>query len=150
MFQEENSHKNRLVPVRLKQFDRKSIAPIMRDRTLMKEILENKSWVDLTDPFSRNREYHRLIRLLAPKSTKSLPDFPVIESDRPLALRDINPLPFDPLEGAKEGMKGCDDAIGRMNHLFCSTIRALASAIDMRNPFTRGHSERVARMAEMI
>lgn len=39
---------------------------------------------------------------------------------------------------------------GRLARLFVSTVRALAAAVDAKDPSTRGHSERVAAMAVRV
>jgi len=40
--------------------------------------------------------------------------------------------------------------IKKLNELFTSTIRALATALDARDPYTKGHSERVAQYSLCI
>ena len=42
------------------------------------------------------------------------------------------------------------DIYSRLEELFLSTVKALASAVDAKHPYTRGHSERVTRYAVAI
>ncbi len=42
------------------------------------------------------------------------------------------------------------DIYGQLEELFLSTVRALASAVDAKHPYTRGHSERVTRYSVAI
>jgi putative nucleotidyltransferase with HDIG domain len=42
------------------------------------------------------------------------------------------------------------EAANRNRELFISSIRAFAAAIDAKDPYTRGHSERVAELSRMI
>jgi putative nucleotidyltransferase with HDIG domain len=39
---------------------------------------------------------------------------------------------------------------GRLNEMFTGTVRALAAAVDAKDPFSRGHSRRVCRLAVAI
>ncbi|HEX9689492.1 MAG TPA: HD domain-containing phosphohydrolase [Thermoanaerobaculia bacterium] len=51
------------------------------------------------------------------------------------------------IQGAVENLKQA----ARENHeLFINSIRALAAAIDAKDPYTRGHSERVARYSSLV
>src|SRR5438132_11370864 len=51
------------------------------------------------------------------------------------------------IEGAIEGLK---KAAHENNLLFINSVRMLAAAIDAKDPYTRGHSERVARYSMAI
>ena len=44
----------------------------------------------------------------------------------------------------------CSDAADENRQLFLGTVKALAAAIDGKDPYTRGHSERVARFSVAI
>jgi len=53
-------------------------------------------------------------------------------------------------ESIKDAFERVQKAARENQELFLSSIRALAAAIDAKDPYTRGHSERVARYATMI
>jgi HD-GYP domain-containing protein (c-di-GMP phosphodiesterase class II) len=53
-------------------------------------------------------------------------------------------------ESIKDAFERVQKAARENQELFLSSIRALAAAIDAKDPYTRGHSERVARYASMI
>ncbi|HEY3203400.1 MAG TPA: HD domain-containing phosphohydrolase, partial [Thermoanaerobaculia bacterium] len=53
-------------------------------------------------------------------------------------------------ESIKDAFERVQKAARENQELFISSIRALAAAIDAKDPYTRGHSERVARYASAI
>jgi HD-GYP domain-containing protein (c-di-GMP phosphodiesterase class II) len=53
-------------------------------------------------------------------------------------------------ESIKDAFERVQKAARENQELFLSSIRALAAAIDAKDPYTRGHSERVARYSSMI
>jgi putative nucleotidyltransferase with HDIG domain len=53
-------------------------------------------------------------------------------------------------ESIKDAFERVQKAARENQELFLSSIRALAAAIDAKDPYTRGHSERVARYATAI
>ena len=53
-------------------------------------------------------------------------------------------------ESIKDAFERVQRAARENQELFLSSIRALAAAIDAKDPYTRGHSERVARYASAI
>ncbi len=53
-------------------------------------------------------------------------------------------------ESVKEAFEKVQRAARENQELFLASIRALAAAIDAKDPYTRGHSERVARYASAI
>ena len=58
---------------------------------------------------------------------------------------------FNRMSGSiKDAFEKVEKAARENQELFLSSIRALAAAIDAKDPYTRGHSERVARYASAI
>ncbi|MEO8347382.1 MAG: HD domain-containing phosphohydrolase, partial [Acidobacteriota bacterium] len=53
-------------------------------------------------------------------------------------------------ESIRDAFEGLKRAARENHELFINSIRALAAAIDAKDPYTRGHSERVARYASQV
>jgi HD-GYP domain-containing protein (c-di-GMP phosphodiesterase class II) len=68
--------------------------------------------------------------------------------DRPFSIAEISTMqPIATLVGAQRSNAR---SYGDLKELFFGVIRALTSAIDAKDPYTSGHSERVARIAVRI
>ncbi len=69
------------------------------------------------------------------------------------AFGELNALSgdFDHMRGEIEGLIGDLSKSAETNkNLFVGTVRAIANALDAKDPYTRGHSERVSRYAKLL